>query len=138
MNPSTNHFQKRSYCFMKKLKNGKSVGYDSISNEMIKNSPNCLLDLILDYINLCLQKSLVSETISYDLIAPIFKEGDRSNPDNYRGICISSAILKLITTIISERLHTKVDELKLIDKNQIGFKRNSRTSDHLLTLKPII
>ena len=112
---------------MKKLKNGKSVGYDSISNEMIKNSPNCLLDLILDYINLCLQKSLVSETICYDLITPIFKEGD---PDNYRGICISSAILKLITSFISERLHTKVDELKLIDKNQIGFKRNSRTSDY--------
>ena len=101
---------------------------------MIKNSPNCLLYLILDYINLCLQKSL----ICYDLITPIFKEGDRSNPDNYRGICISSAILKLITSLISERLHTKVDELKLIDKNQIGFKRNSRTSDHLLTLKNII
>ena len=53
-------------------------------------------------------------------------------------LCISSAILKLITSLISERLHTKVDELKLIDKNQIGFKRNSRTSDHLLTLKTII
>ena len=105
---------------------------------MIKNSPNCLLDLILDYINLCLQKSLVSETICYDLITPIFKEGDKSNPDNYRGICISSAILKLITSLISERLHTKVDELKLIDRNQIDFKRNSRTSDHLLTLKTII
>ena len=35
-------------------------------------------------------------------------------------------------------MQSKADELKLINKKQIGFKRNSRTSDHLLTLKTII
>ena len=67
---------------IKKLKNGKSQGYDNISNKMIKNSPDRLLDLILDYVNVCLQKSLVSESICRDIINPIFKEGTKSNPEN--------------------------------------------------------
>ena len=96
------------------------------------------MDLIQDYVNLCSQKSLVSESICRDIINPIFKEGTKSNPENYRGNCISSVILKLITSIIYERMQSKADEIKLINKNQIGFKRNSRTSDHLLTLKTII
>ena len=31
-----------------------------------------------------------------------------------------------------------IDSRNLISENQIGFERNSRTSDHILTLKPII
>ena len=89
---------------------------------MINNSPANLLDLIRKFANLCLDKSPVSETVCYD-INHIFKDGSRNGPDNYRGICISSAILKLIT---------------LIDKKQIGFKRNSRVWDHLLTLKTVV
>ena len=72
-----------------------------------------------------------------DLIQPIFKSGNKNDPNNYRGICLSSSILKLITSLIYQRLVVKVDELKLISKNQIGFRSKSRTSDHLLTIKNI-
>ena len=82
------------------LKTGKACGFDLISNEMIKNSPDNLLDLLLQYINLCLKKSLIAKSLCFDLINPIHKEGDKSDPNNYRGICISSAILKLITSLI--------------------------------------
>ena len=54
-----------------KLRNCKAHGYDRINNEMIKNSPNCLLDLILKYINLCLDKSMISKSLCYDIINPI-------------------------------------------------------------------
>ena len=114
------------------------MGYDNISNEMIKSSPDALINLILAYINLCLQKMLISTSLCYDIISPIFKEGSRSDPQNYRGICISSAILKLLTSLIFERMQLKVNERNLIHENQIGFKRHSRTSDHLLTLKTLV
>ena len=51
---------------------------------------------------------------------------------------ISSAILILITSLICERLEAKIEQLTLIKKNQMGFKKESRTSDHLLTLKTIV
>ena len=104
---------------------------------MLKNSPEQVLDLILDFINLCLDKSIVSKNLCLDLIQPIFKSGNKNDPNNYRGICLSSSILKLITSLIYQRLVIKVDELNLISKNQIGFRTKSRTSDHLLTIKNI-
>ena len=123
---------------IRKLKNGKAQGYDRISNEMIKNSPESILDRILKYINLCLEKSMISKSLCYDILYPIFKDGSKGDPGNYRGICVSSAIVKLITSLISERLQAKVDQLQIIKRNQIGFIKNSRTSDHLLALKSIV
>ena len=105
---------------------------------MLKTAPQNVLDMILEFINLCLRKSLISKSLCHDIIYPIFKDGSRINPENYRGICISSAILKLITTLVNERLKSQVQELKLISKNQIGFQESARTSDHLLTLKSIV
>jgi exonuclease III len=123
---------------IKYQKKGKAVGFDNVSNEMLKSSPDALLTLILAYINLCLKKSLISASLCYDIINPMFKDGSRSDPQNYRGICISSAILKLITSLIHDRMKSKVNELNLIHKNQIGFKQNCRTADHLLTLKTVV
>ena len=72
------------------------------------------------------------------MFQPIFKSGNKNDPNNYRGICLSSSLLlKLITSLIYQRLIVKTDELKLVSKNQIGFKVKSRTSDHLLTLTNI-
>ena len=39
---------------------------------------------------------------------------------------------------MNERLKIQVNDLNLINKNQIGFRESSRTSDHLLTLKSIV
>ena len=123
---------------IKKLKNNKAVGFDRISNEMLKNSPTVLVNLLLDYINLCINKSLASDSFCKELITPIFKDGSSADPDNYRGICVSSAITKLFLLMINARIQDFVDQKCLVSKNQIGFKKNCRTSDHLLTLKAII
>ena len=40
--------------------------------------------------------------------------------------------------MIKEIVRKKVEENNLLSKNQIGFKKGSRTSDHLLTLKAIV
>ena len=53
-------------------------------------------------------------------------------------LCVSSALMKLFTSLISKRLQKVVDEKGLIGKNQIGFRKSCRTSDHLLTLKAMV
>ena len=60
------------------------------------------------------------------------------DPNNYRDTCISSALLKIICTLLNKRIETFCTNGNIIDKNQIGFKKNHRTSDHLLTLKTVI
>ena len=118
-----------------KMKNNKSVGYDRISNEMIKSSPLNVKVMLLNFINLCQKKSLAPATLCNEIITPIHKSGLVDDPDNYRGICVSSSLTKLFTSMISTRLQKKVDEEGLISKNQIGFRKRYRTADHLLTLQ---
>ena len=43
--------------------------------------------------------------------------------------------LKVFCTLLNERLTDYCEEAKIIDIAQIGFTRNSRTTDHTFTLK---
>ena len=99
------------------LKHGKSVGYDSISNEMITNTPDAILDLLLKFINVCLKKHLIPNSWCQDLVNPICKDSDRNDPNNYRGICVSSALLKIICSMLNNRLQLYCQKYNLIDKN---------------------
>ena len=104
-----------------KMKNGKSVGYDKISNEMLKHSPLNVKLILLEFINLCLNKSLAPGPLCNELISPIHKSGSIDDPNNYRGICVSSSIAKLFMSMFGTRLQGKVDEENMISKNQIGL-----------------
>ena len=121
-----------------KLKTKKAVGSDSICNEMIKNAPDSILKLLYDFINLCLRLSLIPRSWCRGLITPIFKDASTDDPNNYRGICISSALLKVICLLLQIRIQKHSDKFNLIDSNQIGFRRAHRTADHLLTLKAVV
>ena len=123
---------------IKNLKCNKAEGYDSILNEMIKHAPPIILDLVLKYINLCFDKSLISQSWCLDIITAIHKEGSTDDPNNYRGISISSALLKLVSSLLHNRIEAYCSKLNIINKNQIGFRPNHRTSDHLLTLKAVV
>ena len=93
---------------------------------------------MLKYINLCLHKSLISQDWCYDIITTIYKDGSSIDPNNYRGISISSVLLKLTCSLLHNRLEEFCEKNNIIDKNQIGFRKKHRTSDHLLTLKSIV
>ena len=46
------------------------------------------------------------------IITPIFKSGVKSDPSNYRGICISSCLGELFCSILNQRL---LDHVKSLD-----------------------
>ena len=101
------------------MKTTKSEGYGRISNEMSKHSPRNVLEILLNFLNLCLEKSLAAESLGKEIMTPLCKSGSIDDPNNYRGICISSSLTKLLTSMINTRLQKKVDEKGLRSKNQI-------------------
>ena len=70
--------------------------------------------------------------------SPLFKSGSHKDPSNYRGIAINSALGKVFSMILSNRLESFAKENKLIDDTQIGFKKGSRTVDHMFILTTLI
>ena len=116
----------------------KAVGPDRIANEFLKHAPPALLKILLRYFNLNIKKGRTCKSWCAGLIALIHKEGPKDDPNNYRGICIMNALLKVLCSLLNNRLKDYCNEKKLIDIAQIGFKEKSRASDHIFTLKSIV
>ena len=89
---------------IKRLAYKKAVGPDSIANKFLKAAPPNLLRIILKFLNLNLRQGLTCKKWCQDLIAPIHKDGDKSDPNNYRGICVMNALLKVLCTLLNDRL----------------------------------
>ena len=124
---------------IKKLKNNKSAGSDSVTNELIKNSPDLLISTICQYFNLILNTGIVPSDWTKGIIKPIFKNrGSPNDPDNYRGITLLSCIGKLFTSIINSRLSQYIEALGILGDEQAGFREGYSTIDHVFTLHAII
>jgi len=121
-----------------KLKCGKASGKDGILNEMLKAGHTELLPVLTKLFNIVLTSGCFPDIWRINMLSPLHKKGDNTCPENYRGIAVSSHISKLLCGILHNRLTKFIDKNRVIPVNQIGFKRKSRTADHILTLKTII
>lgn len=123
---------------IKKCKNNKATGIDSISNEMIKASAYLFSSLFVRLFNLILRRGEYPNEWCKGILTPIFKGGNLDLTDNYRGISILSCIGKLFNSILNKRIVDFLQSKGIIHISQIGFKENCRTSDHVFVLKTII
>ena len=98
-----------------KLKPGKAVGMDRISAEMIKASVDQLLPVYDKLFNSIFRQGFYPTIWKESFIVPIFKSGSHKDPSTYRGIAINSALGKVFSMILSNRLETFAKENKLID-----------------------
>ena len=88
----------------KKLQNNKSAFSDKIKNETIKASLQEMMPAYLKLFNSILTSGIMPNTWCRGLITPIYKSGERNEPSNYRGICVSSCLGKLFCSILNQRL----------------------------------
>lgn len=123
---------------IKEVKHNKSHGNDQIINEMFKSAESSVSPLILKLFNCILKSEYFPEQWAVGYITPVFKSGDPSELKNYRPITVTSNLSKLFTRILNKRLVMFLDTNKLLQNEQIGFKKGCSTSDHILVLKTII
>ncbi len=105
---------------------------------MIKHTSSKLQLAILKLFNVILCVGYFPDIWNQGLITPIFKNGDKFDPNNYRGICVSSNLGKLFRSIINARLLDFITTHNVLSRSQIGFLPNYRTSDHIYTLHTLI
>ena len=109
-----------------KLKANKTPGPDKISPRIIKEVKNEILKPLSILFNKSLASGKVPSEWKLANVTPIFKKGDKSKPNNYRPISLTSVVCKLMETVIRDKVVTYLEENKLINNSQHGF-RNKRS-----------
>ena len=117
------------------LGNNKSSTFDSISNEMLKTGKQVIAEPILKLFNAILNSTLYPSQWKLDILSPLHKSGDKTDPNNYRGIAVSSCFGKLFNKLLQKRLEDMCRSKHLISDMQGSGKTGSRTTDHLLVVK---
>ena len=122
---------------IKILKNNKAAGPDRIPAEILKICPLHILKLILKIMNKIKQKTNYPLKWALGITSLLFKEGDDADPNNYRAITVSDTLSKVLAIMLNERIEKWTKENKIICKEQIGFEKKTRPSDHLLVIKTL-
>ena len=117
------------------LKNNKAVSFDRVSNEILKAGKLVLANSLLKLFNPILSSTFYPSNWKHDILSPLHKSGEKSDPNNYRGLAVSSCLGKLFNKILQRRLDKYCKKFNHISILQGSGKAGSRTSDHLLILR---
>jgi hypothetical protein len=71
-------------------------------------------------------------------VSAVFKRGDPSMLDNYRGIAVGSVVGKLFSLVLHSRMSAWSEAAGLRAEGQAGFRDGKRTCDHVFVLKHLI
>ena len=106
---------------VKHLKNGKATGSDDIRNEYISYEKQQLKSVLKILINEIYDNGIYPEQWSSGIIVPIYKKGTREDPSHYRGITPTSAMSKLFTYMLNQRINDWSEESGILSQ---GHKPN--------------
>ena len=71
-------------------------------------------------------------------VVPVYKKGDKQDPNNYRGISIMSCLAKFYTKILSNRINCYIEQENILSDVQYGFRKDRNTTDCLFILNGLI
>jgi hypothetical protein len=118
---------------LKKLQRNKVIGLDGMKAEFILDAGELLHMPLLTTFNCFLAKGF-PEALSTKVVYALFKGGDASEFDNYRGITVGPILAKLFAIILDKRLSKWAKQHGLRAKGQAGFRKDYRTIDQLFIL----
>ena len=98
---------------------------------------NQFLTLLMLF-NTCLEFNLYPTEWKTDVLGPLHKSGEKMDPNNFRGICVSSCFRKLFNMALRNRLEEKCSHDFQLSKEQISGKKGFRTADHIFIFHRII
>ena len=116
-----------------------ATGPDEIHYQFLKHLPDVSLDLLLLLLNDLWQSQDFPDGWREATVIPIPKPGkDRTDPNNYRPIALTSCLCKIMERMINHRLTWFLQDNHIITKYQCGFQKGKSTTDHLVRLETYI
>ena len=112
---------------LRELSGSKATGLDKISNKIINIAAPLISDSLTYIFNQAIALCIFPHKWKIARVIPLFKNGKRNLPGNYRPISVLPAISKVMERI----LHTQLSE-QLLSEHQYGFSKFHSTASALL------
>jgi hypothetical protein len=120
---------------IKRLNNKTSHDQQKISNRMLKHLPQSTKLWLLYLFNMCVTSNkLPTEWKRSKITMLLKKNGEKTDPNSYRPISITSCIMRLLERLILSRIREYLEQNNLIIHCQSGFRAKRQTRDNLFHL----
>ncbi|CAG9131616.1 unnamed protein product [Plutella xylostella] len=120
--------------FIMSLKSDGSPGWDELPPKLFKNLKHIIAEPIAHIINLSISSGIVPELLKLSEVCPIYKDGDTTDPCNYRPISLLTVTAKILEKVINHRLTKYLESNKQLAENQFGFRAKRSTEDAVTLL----
>ena len=82
----------------------KAAAEDGTKNPMYKCGGEFMVELLVKLFNFLKMKEMTPENWSRSVVVNLYKDGDRTDPSNYRGIALISCLRKLYLSLCARRI----------------------------------
>ncbi|XP_061429967.1 uncharacterized protein LOC133356450 [Lethenteron reissneri] len=118
---------------IRSLRPGKAPGRDDLPSEMLREGGVCAQTALYDIITTVWTTGRVPQDWKDALVVPLFKKGDRTDCNNYRGISLLSVPGKVLARIIQYRLARHAEER--LAEPQCGFRKGRSCTDAIFSVR---
>jgi hypothetical protein len=120
---------------IKRLKAGKAAGEDEIIAEWLKFGGEKMTYALFVLCNHMWLTEGCPEDWGRGMISLLFKDGDKRDPLDYRGITLLSVVGKTFASLLNERLMIYHDKGERLVDEQAGFRKGRSCMDQIFILK---
>ena len=114
--------RKELYNVIDNLPKHKSPGPGYIPAWALKDSKLSIGTHLQFVVNECINKNTFPNILKTAHVTPVYKKGDRLEPENYRPISVTPTLAKILKRLLLEQLTHHLTLNGLINKNQFGFQ----------------
>ena len=117
----------------------KASGPDNICCKILKELSVEIAPILTHIFTQSIETGQIPPDWSTAYVTPIFKKGNRSLPENYRPVSLTSVPCKILEHIICSHIRKHLDDQKILTAFQHGFRRaHSCESQLLVTLGDLL
>ena len=111
----------------------KSPGVGYIPAWALKDSKLSIGTHLQFFVNECINKNTFPNILKTAHVTPVYKKGDRLEPENYRPISVTPTLAKIFERLL-EQLTRHLTLNGLTNKNQFGFQKQKSCLDTIISL----
>lgn len=112
---------------IKELKKNTAPGHDKITTNIVQQNKRKLIPILSRLINKSLEEGIYPQCLKTTIIVPIYKKGNKNDPQNYRPISLLSTLNKILEKVLHNRITKHIQRKNIINSKQYAFQKQSGT-----------